>query len=72
MAIKFKIEYEIPQIRFVEVTCPSCNHEFDAMGNGNVDDGTEIHDVIDLKYAIFTCPECANTFRTRGEDVEIE
>lgn len=32
MAIKFRVEYEITPIRFVDVFCPSCKHGFDARG----------------------------------------
>jgi transposase-like protein len=72
MAIKFRVEYEITPIRFVDVFCPSCKHGFDARGNGMRDDGGEIYDEVDLNFSVFKCPKCALDFSTRGKEIEIE
>ena len=72
MTINFKIENEIPKLRFADVDCPNCSKSFDAMGYGTCEDGSRIVDYIDLKYGVFKCPHCNCEFTTRAEDVEYE
>lgn len=72
MSIKFRVEYEITPIRYVEVYCPNCNEIFDARENGTTEWGSRIYDDADLQLAQFSCPKCATRFRTRDEEIEIE
>lgn len=72
MPIKFNVEYEITPIRFVSVFCPECNHEFDAREHGKCENGSWIHDAVDLQYATFGCTDCGHSFSTRDEKIEID
>lgn len=72
MTIKFKVEYEITPIRFVDVYCPSCNEVFDARSHGKTESGGNIHDAVDLQFAKFDCPKCGEYFETRGKEIKIE
>ena len=69
--IKFEVEYEIPQMRYASVWCPSCDHKFDARKHGKTDDGGRINDGVDIHYAIFKCPVCKEKFKTRGKDLNV-
>lgn len=71
MSIKFKVEYEITPIRFVDVCCPGCDSSFDARQHGKKEDGGHIHDSVDLQFAKFNCPHCGEYFETRGKKLEI-
>lgn len=72
MNIKFKVEYEITPIRFVQVNCPICNENFDARAYGTTESGGHIYDSVDLQFAKFDCPKCGEHFETRGKEIEIE
>lgn len=71
MKIKIEAEFEIPQLREAYIYCPWCKVKFDAMENGRTEDGLRIHDEVDLKYAVFKCPNCKIQTVTRGEEIEL-
>lgn len=70
--IKFKCEFETPQLRFASMICPYCNEKFNAMEYGKTESGGNIYDSIDLEYGIFICPNCKEVIKTRDEYIKIE
>ena len=65
--VKFKIEYEITPIRFIEVQCPECSEWQNARDISR----EHIHDRVDAEYANYSCKHCWREFCPKEDGMEV-